>query len=104
MSKRKRWVIAIIVGLVLIGVGVLSLSSGYLFGAMGSDSCTASNIPDWTVYILYTLPFTMLIGSLVPPVFIVMGKRWYWPVLAFVLFGLLNSGIFAFWFFGILNA
>jgi len=80
MSSTKRWMLAALMSIILIG-GTLTISMGALvIMIMGADSCGASSMPDWTNYYPFLPPGVMILGSLASSILFGLNKRWYWWV------------------------
>ena len=84
LSLGVRLLIAIPMALVVGGLGVAVYPLGAYLGGMATDSCSGGSAAYqlWEVWLLYAWPVVMAIAALLPPVLVVMGRRWRWVLLS----------------------
>ena len=83
LSLGVRLLIAIPMALVFGGLGVAVYPLATFLGGMATDSCSGGGAYQlWEVWLLYAWPVVMAIAALLPPVLVVMGRRWRWVLLA----------------------
>ena len=74
MKPLTRWIIAIVLALVLLGLGVAVYFAGFFLGGMSTDAC--SNLPGSSfAYLEYFWPVVLLASALAAPVLIVRKFR-----------------------------
>ncbi len=84
LSLGVRLLIAIPMALVFGGVGAAVYPLATFLGGMATDSCSGGSLayPLWEVWLVYSWPVVMAVAALLPPVLVVMGRRWRWVLLA----------------------
>ena len=84
LSLGVRLLIAIPMALVFGGLGVAVYPLGAYLGGMATDSCSGGSpaYQLWEVWVVYAWPVVMAVAALLPPVLVVMGRRWRWVLLA----------------------
>jgi hypothetical protein len=69
--------------LVFVGLEVAVYPLGAFLGGMATDSCSGGAVSQlWEVWVVYAWPAVMAVAALLPPVLIVMGRRWRWVLLS----------------------
>ena len=84
LSLGIRLLIAIPMALVFGGLGAAVYPLATFLGGMATDSCSGGSLayPLWEVWLVYAWPVVMAVAALLPPVLVVMGRRWRWVLLA----------------------
>ncbi len=83
LSLGRRLLIAIPMALVFVGLGAAIYVPAMFVGGMATDSCSGGNAYQlWEVWLVYAWPVVMAVAALLPPVLVVMGRRWRWVLLA----------------------
>jgi len=97
MKPLTRWIIAIVLALVLLGLGVAVYFAGFFLGGMSTDAC--SNLPGSSfAYLEYFWPVVLLASALAAPVLIVRKVKWRWVWLALGLGLVISTGCYLLWF------
>ncbi len=97
MRPLYRWLIAIGMFIVMLGVGIPLYYFAFFMGGMATDSC--SGLPGLAfAWLTYVVPLVALVAVLIPPVLVIRKARWRWVLLSMGL-GLLGSvGCYCLWF------
>jgi hypothetical protein len=97
-KSKKLW-IAIPLGLALIGMNYVIFEPASAIAGMLTDSCSGDSKAYlmWEIWLRYLWPAVMLIGSLVPPYFILKNKVWWKVVLSFVICGIISIVWYFLW-------
>jgi hypothetical protein len=83
MNPRTRWIIAVPLALVGLGIAAAVYPLGFFLGGMATDSCT--RLPGYAFwYLEYLWPLIMGICAFISPILIVRKVRWRWVILAAV--------------------
>jgi hypothetical protein len=82
MSLGFRLLIAIPMALVFVGLGAAIYMPGAFVGGMATDSCSGGAYQLWEVWLVYAWPVVMAVAALLPPVLVVMARRWRWVLLS----------------------
>jgi hypothetical protein len=83
LSLGVRLLIAIPMALVFGGLGAAIYMPAAFVGGMATDSCSGGGAYQlWEVWLLYAWPIVMAVAALLPPVLVVMGRRWRWVLFA----------------------
>ena len=97
MKPLTRWIIAIVLAVVLIGVAVPVYGLGFFLGGMATDSC--SNLPGSSLlYLEIFWPIVLLAAALAAPVLIVRQARWRWVWLSLGIGLAASVGCYLLWF------
>ena len=82
-SLGVRLLIAIPMALVFVGLGAAIYMPAAFVGGMATDSCSGGGAYQlWEVWLLYAWPAVMAVAALLPPVLVVMARRWRWVLLS----------------------
>ena len=83
LSLGVRLLIAIPMALVFGGLGAAIYMPAAFIGGMATDSCSGGGVYQlWEVWLVYAWPVVMAVAALLPPVLVVMARRWRWVLLA----------------------
>ncbi len=97
MRPIYRWIIAIVLALVLIGLGIPTFGMGFFLGGMATDSC--SNLPGYSMlYLEVCWPIVLLATALTAPILIIRQVRWRWVWLSLGIGLVMIVGCIIFWF------
>jgi hypothetical protein len=79
-----RLLIAIPLGLVLIGISYAIFDPASALAGMLTDSCSGDSkaYVMWEIWLRYLWPVIMLAGSLLPSVLIIMNRRFKWVIIS----------------------
>jgi hypothetical protein len=91
MRPTVRWIIAVLMALVFLGLSAAVFYMGFFLGGMMTDSCSG-NLQIATTYLMIIWPLVMLVASIAPSVLVVRKARWYWVLLSAGI-GLVASGL-----------
>jgi hypothetical protein len=96
MRPLYRWIIAIVLAIVLLGIFIPTYYIGFPLGGMLTDSC--SNLPPFGLLYLEVLwPIVMLATALIAPVLIIRQTRWRWVWLSLGIGILASIGCYILW-------
>jgi hypothetical protein len=83
LSLGRRLLIAVPMALVFVGLGAAIYMPATFVGGMATDSCSGGGAYQlWEVWLVYAWPVVMAVAALLPPVLVVMGRRWRWVLLS----------------------
>jgi MFS family permease len=108
-TKRKkqvwRWVLAIILALIPIGIGASIYFPAVLVGGMLMDSCSANGIYYlWIVWLWVLWAVVMLVSALVPSILIIKNRRWRWVFVSMVVGAVVSVMWYILWYVIVLVA
>jgi hypothetical protein len=94
-----RLLIAIPLGLVLIGIGYTIFEPASLVAGMLTDSCSGDSKAYlmWEIWLRYLWPVVMLGSSLLPSVLIIMNRRFKWVLISLLAGGALSVLWYLLW-------
>ena len=99
MSSKKRWMLAVLMAVILIGGTLILSMGGLVIMIMGMDSCASgSSLPDWVNYYPFIPPGVMILGSLAGSIMFGLDKRWYWSAGIIVSASIVSLIIAVAWF------
>jgi hypothetical protein len=83
LTLGRRLLIAIPMALVFVGLGAALYMPAAFVGGMATDSCSGGAAYQlWEVWLVYAWPAVMAVAALLPPVLVVMARRWRWVLLS----------------------
>ena len=99
-SLRTRLLIAIQMGLILLGLGFSIYQPGIFLGGMLTDSCSGDSkaYVMWTVWLQYLWPVIMLASALLPAILVMLNRRWRWVLLSLLTGGAVSVIWYILWF------
>jgi len=82
LALGYRLLIAVPMALVFVGLGAAVYLPGAFVGGMATDSCSGGGAYQlWEMWLVYAWPAVMAVAALLPPVLVVMARRWRWVLL-----------------------
>jgi hypothetical protein len=97
MRQAYRWIIAIPLALVSLGVIAAVYPMGFFLGGMATDSC--SGLAGWsTSWLSIFWPKAMVTSALIPPLLILAQVRWRWVLLGLAIGPVVSVGCYLLWF------
>jgi hypothetical protein len=99
LSLGLRLLIAIPMALVFGGLGAAIYMPAAFVGGLATDSCSGGGAYQlWEVWLAYAWPIVMAVAALLPPVLVVMGRRWRWVLLSMAAGAAVGLSWYLLWF------